>query len=110
MEKRDELFYQPKNGYDRIDLEERLALDAYCEDYKAYLNASRTEREAVREAISQAETLGFRAYEYGMDVTPGAKFYKSLGGKALMLAVIGSESLENGANIAAAHVPIITHM
>ena len=104
MEKRDELFYQPKNGYDRIDLEERLALDAYCEDYKAYLNASRTEREAVSEAIRQAEALGFCAYEQGMDVAPGAKLYKSLGGKALMLAVIGSESLENGANIAAAHV------
>ena len=47
-----ELFYEQKNGYDRIDVKERLALEQYCEAYKAYLNDSRTEREAVENAIA----------------------------------------------------------
>ena len=101
---REGLFYSQKNGYDRIDLDERLKLEAYCEDYKAFLNASRTEREAVCEGIRQAEAVGFVPYVRGMALKPGDKVYKSIRGKALMLAVIGSRSLAEGANIAAAHV------
>ena len=104
MDPRDQLFYDPKNGYDRIELAERLDLEAYCEDYIAYLNASRTEREAVREGIRQAEAAGFAPYERDMVLTPGTKVYRSIRGKALLLAVIGRESLAHGANIAAAHV------
>ena len=101
---RDELFYQQKQGYDLIDVDERLKLEAYSEDYKAFLNASRTEREAVREGIRQAEESGFVPYVRGMELQPGTKVYKSIRGKALMLAVMGKRSLAEGANIAAAHV------
>ncbi|MBQ7737954.1 MAG: aminopeptidase [Oscillospiraceae bacterium] len=101
---RDELFYQQKNGYDLIDLDERLKLEAYCEEYKAFLNASRTEREAVREAIRLAEAEGFVPFVRDMPLKAGDKVYKSIRGKALMLAVIGSEPLDKGANISAAHV------
>ncbi len=101
---REELFYQQKNGYDLIDVEERLALERYCEDYKAYLNASRTEREAVREGIRQAEAAGFVPYERGMALQPGTKVYRSVRGKALLLAVMGRLPLDRGANVAAAHV------
>ena len=87
---REKLFYEQKQGYDLIDVEERLKLEAYSEDYKAYLNASRTEREAVREGIRQAEEAGFIPYERGMELKPGTKIYKSVRGKALMLAVIGT--------------------
>ena len=102
--RRDDLFYQQKNGYDCIDLDERLKLEAYCDGYKAYLDASRTEREAVREAIRQAEERGFVPYRRGMALEPGTKVYKDIRGKALILAVLGQETLEQGANIAAAHV------
>jgi len=101
---REELLYRQKHGYDRIDVAERLKLEAYCEDYKAYLNASRTEREAVAEGICQAKAAGFVPYERGMELQPGARVYKSVRGKALMLAVIGRQPLDRGANIAAAHV------
>ncbi|MBQ3275895.1 MAG: aminopeptidase [Oscillospiraceae bacterium] len=101
---RDELFYNQKQGYDLIDVQERLKLEAYCEDYKAFLNASRTEREAVAEGIRQAEAVGFVPYVRGMDLQPGAKVYKSIRGKAIMLAVMGKKPLDRGVNIAAAHV------
>ena len=101
---REELFYQQKHGYDLIELDERLKLEAYCEDYKAFLEVSRTEREAVREAIRQAEEAGFVPLRRGMELSAGTKVYKSVRGKALMLAVIGKKALDHGANIAAAHV------
>ena len=48
---KEKLFYQPKNGYDRIDAEQAGEIFAYAEGYKQFLNAARTEREAVKEAI-----------------------------------------------------------
>ncbi len=69
-----------------------------------YLNVSRTEREAVNNAIAQAEELGFVKFKPGMEVKPGMKIYSNNRGKALMLAVIGKKSLAEGCVIAGAHV------
>ena len=101
---RSKLFYEKKNGYDLIDTDERVLLENYCRDYMAYLNISRTEREAVKNAIAEAEEHGFKEYVPGMELKPGMKVYSSNRGKALMLAVIGKESLASGAVIAGAHV------
>ena len=101
---RKELFYEQKNGYDLIDSEERLELEDYCRDYMAFLNDSRTEREAVKNAIAMAEERGFREYVPGMELKPGMKLYRNNRGKALMLAVIGKDDLSHGAVIAGAHV------
>lgn len=101
---RENLFFEPKNGYDRIGTDERIALENYCREYMDFLNAARTEREAVRYAIEKAEDCGFRAYQPGQEVKPGDKIYSSNRGKALMLAVIGQEMLDHGTVIAGAHV------
>ncbi|MBR5094797.1 MAG: aminopeptidase, partial [Oscillospiraceae bacterium] len=103
-ELRSKLFYEQKNGYDCIDTEERLKAEAYCRGYMEYLDASRMEREAVRNAIALAEKEGFVAYEPGMALKPGDKIYKNNRGKALILAVVGKKPLSEGAVIAGAHV------
>ena len=90
--------------YDLIDAEESRLAFAYCEGYKQFLNASRTEREAVREAISIAESEGFVPYVPGMALKAGDRVYQSNRGKALMLAVIGEQPLSEGCVIAGAHV------
>ncbi|MCD8240522.1 MAG: aminopeptidase [Oscillospiraceae bacterium] len=101
---REQLLYRQKNGYDLIDTAERLALEDYCNGYKAFLDAARTEREAVREAITQAEARGFVPFTPGMAIQPGMKLYRSNRGKALLLAVIGEQPLSDGCTVAAAHV------
>ena len=101
---RNDLFYEQKNGYDLIDTAERIAVEDYCEGYKEYLNVSRTEREAVKEAIALAESHGFVPFVPGMKTEPGMKLYRSNRGKALLLAVVGKKSLAEGINLAAAHV------
>ncbi len=103
-ELRSKLFYEQKNGYDLIGTEERIAVEEYCRDYMEFLNGSRTEREAVKNAIAEAEKLGFAEYVPGMELKPGTKIYRNNRGKALMLAVIGKKSLDEGCVIAGAHV------
>ena len=100
---REELFYNQKNAADIIDAAEKKRSDDYCAEYMRYLDASKTEREAVKNAIELAEANGFRAYEGG-DVKPGDKLYRSVRGKSLLLAVIGKKAMSAGVNIAAAHV------
>ena len=101
---RKELFYEKKNGYDSMDAAAREAMEAYCEGYKAYLNDSRTEREAVANAIRLAEREGFVEYRAGMELKAGDKVWFNNRGKALMLAVAGKKPLSEGAVVAAAHV------
>ena len=103
-ELRSKLFYEQKNGYDLIDTEERIKVEDYCKGYMDYLDRSRMEREAVANAIEQAEDLGFVEYVPGMALKAGDKIYKNNRGKALMLAVIGKKPLSEGAVIAGAHV------
>ena len=103
-ELRSKLFYEQKNGYDLIDTEERIKVEDYCKGYMDYLDRSRMEREAVVNAIEQAEDLGFVEYVPGMALKAGDKIYKNNRGKALILAVIGKKPLSEGAVIAGAHV------
>jgi len=101
---RNELFYAPKNGYDTISSEDHIAMEEYSREYMEFLNTARTEREAVKLAISQAEANGFVEYEYGMTLQPGSKIYFNNRGKALTLAVMGEQTLDKGCVIAGAHV------
>ena len=101
---RDELFYKQKNGYDTMTTQQRIDMEDYCRGYMAFLNDARTEREAVKMAIEMAEDKGFVEYVDGMELKAGDKVYLNNRGKALMLAVIGKQSLENGTVIAGAHV------
>ena len=103
-ELRSKLFYEQKNGYDLIDTEERIKVEDYCKGYMDYLDRSRMEREAVANAIEQAEDLGFVEYVPGMALKAGDKIYKNNRGKSLILAVIGKKPLSEGAVIAGAHV------
>ena len=87
----EKLLYAPKNGYDRLSAEDEKAMEAYCEDYKKFLNNGKTERLCVEYCIELAEKKGFKAYEGGMALKAGDKVYFNNRGKGIMLAVIGSE-------------------
>ena len=104
MADKNELFYKQKHIHDIIGTDEKVLAFEYCEGYKAFLDAAKTEREAVAEGIAQAEKAGFREYLPGMEITAGSKLYRSVRGKALILAIVGTEPLSEGAAIAAAHI------
>ena len=94
-----------KNGYDcGIDASYETAMEAYCEGYKAFLDAGKTERLCAAETIRLAEKAGYRPYKRGMDVKSGDKLYVCNRKKAVLLAHIGEKPLSEGAQIAAAHI------
>ena len=99
----EKLLYAPKNGWDRLSESDALAMDAYCEDYKVFLDRGKTERLCVDYCIELAGKKGFKPYEPGMALSAGDKVYFNNRGKGIMLAVIGSEPLSAGVNIGAAH-------
>lgn len=101
---REQLLRNDKNGYDTLDEAQLAEMEAYCADYKAFLNEGKTERLSARAAIAAAEAKGFVQYKRGMALKAGDKVYTCNRGKGLMLAVIGKESLAEGAQIAAAHI------
>ena len=103
-ELRESLLAAPKNGYARITPEQKAEMNAYCARYMAFMDECKTEREATAWAIKEAEKYGFVPFQPGMEAKPGDKIYYNCRGKAIALAVIGTESLANGSNICAAHV------
>ena len=103
-ELRESLLMAPKNGYTRISAEDRAEMEAYAKRYMAFMDACKTEREATSWAVCEAEKLGFKPFTPGMAANPGDKIYYNNRGKAIALAVIGTASLAEGANICAAHV------
>ena len=103
-ELKEQLLNAPKNGYVNLTAEQRAEMESYCKRYAAFMDESKTEREATAWTVKVAEEHGFKAWVPGMAVKPGDKVYKDNRGKSIMLAVIGSESLNEGANICAAHV------
>ncbi|MBQ3491083.1 MAG: aminopeptidase [Oscillospiraceae bacterium] len=97
------LFYAPKNGYATLTEEQRAEMECYCKRYAAFMDESKTEREATAWTVSTAIANGFKGMVPGMELKPGDKVFYNNRGKSIILAVIGSESLAQGANICAAH-------
>ena len=60
---KEKLTYNPKHVQTYIEVDEVKKADEFSEGYKAFLNVAKTEREAVVEAIKQAETAGFVPFE-----------------------------------------------
>ena len=103
-ELRESLLMAPKNGYTKLSAEQREEMNAYAKRYMAFMDAAKTEREATDWAVVEAEKNGFKPFVPGMDAKPGDKIYYNNRGKAIALAVIGTEPLSAGSNICAAHV------
>ncbi len=103
-ELKEQLFLTKKNGRLVEDDVVLAKADKYCEGYKAFLDAAKTEREAVSEAVKMAENCGFVPFEIGKIYNTGDKVYFNNRGKTVAFAVIGKEAVESGTNITAAHI------
>jgi aspartyl aminopeptidase len=84
--------------------EEIKAADEYCKAYISFLNAAKTEREAVSAAVALAEKEGFISWKKSMKIKSGDKVYLNRRGKALVLCNIGKKSFAQGISIIASHV------
>ena len=100
----DTLLYKKKSVYESADADRIDSAMKYAEDYKKYLDASKTEREAVKESIALAESFGYSEYFLGDKISVGDKKYYNNRGKNLFLFSVGSEPINSGIRICAAHI------
>ncbi|WMJ22267.1 aminopeptidase [Paludicola sp. MB14-C6] len=100
----DELLINRKNGGIIFSDEELKKVDAYCEGYKKFLDDGKTEREVVINALEAAKKHGFVEFELNKKYAAGDKVYYNNRGKALILAIYGTEPIEKGVNIMASHI------
>ena len=96
--------YEKKTVYQKASKEAVAKAFDYAEEYKSFLDAAKTERESVNEAIKLAAARGFKEYRLGDKISVGDKLYYNNRGKNLYLFSIGKEYLENGIRISAAHI------
>ena len=101
---REALLSSPKNGYDRISEADLAAMESYCKEYMKFISDCKMEREAVKWTIEAAEKAGFRELKPGMQLKPGDRVYGNNHNKSVIFAVVGSESLNEGTHICAAHI------
>lgn len=104
----DELFYKRTNAWGTLGEEELKATAQFCEEYKKFLDISKTEREFVDNTIEIIEKENYisikSAFETNQRLHPGDKVYYEGKNKSIILAVVGKESILNGLNIIGAHI------
>lgn len=101
---REKLFMQKENGCKAAGEKAVDAADAFCEDYKKFLNRAKTERLAVAAAIKLAEKAGFVPFDPKKTYQPGQRVYVNNRDKAAIFAVMGKRPVEEGVRISAAHI------
>lgn len=101
---REKLSYKRRNVYSSVSAEEIDKINEYAKGYCAFLDSAKTEREAVKRSVEIVSQHGFKPYSFGDKLEVGGKYYYNNRGRALYLFVIGSENIENGIRISAAHI------
>ena len=103
-ELKDKLFAKKKSGFLRMNESEIAECDAFCEDYKKFLDRAKTEREAAAVAVEMLKAKGYVEYVPGIKLNPGDKIYKNNRDKAVVMAIIGTEPIRSGVRLCAAHI------
>ncbi len=103
-ELKEKLFSEKKNGILKTNEETLKKADDFCEDYKAFLDAAKTEREAVHTAIKLAEKKGFVPFDCEKEYKAGDKMYINNRNKAAAFIVMGKRPVIEGVRVTAAHI------
>ena len=78
--------------------------NAFCEGYKAFLNAAKTEREAAAYSEQLLKQAGYKPFVPGMALNAGDKVYLINRGKCVLAATIGERSMTEGFHLNIAHI------
>lgn len=94
------------NGWTKIDDLKKKEIFEFSEGYKKFLNIAKTEREFINETIKLVEEKGFKNSENIDVLKSGDKIYYLNRGKNIVLAVVGKEDIEKGANFIVSHADV----
>ncbi len=104
----EKLSHNWNNVWEKSDEKEIEKIFDFSENYKAFLDKGKTERESVAEIIRMAKENGYidlnEAIEKNMEVKAGMKIYANNKNKAVAMFVIGEEDITKGMNIIGSHL------
>jgi aspartyl aminopeptidase len=99
---------EPKNAWLNYSKEDLKAVEALSANYRAFLDAGKTERECALILYEKARAAGYRdlqdAARDRAPLRPGDKLMTLSMGKMLVLFLIGKQPLESGMNLLGAHI------
>lgn len=106
MEKelKEKLFNIKGNGWDTVDTREKEEIFNFSKEYISFLNKGKTEREFIGESIKIAKNNGYKDISEYNTLKPGDKVYFVNREKSMYLAIIGTNSIEEGVHIIGSHV------
>ena len=84
--------------------DQMAAAHEFCEGYKQFLNAAKTEREVVAYSEELLRGAGYKPFVPGQQLNPGDKVYMINRKKCVLAATIGRKSLAEGFHLNIAHV------
>jgi len=106
--KYEELFYKRKNAWKTLGDKGMEETNVFCEEYKEFLDLSKTEREFLDNTVELLDKLGFislkNAFETGQKIHPGDKVYYVGGKKSIIISIVGKESIHKGINMVGTHI------
>lgn len=103
--KYEELTYKTTNAWDNPHFDKK-SINALIEDYKAFMNKAKTEREFIKESVALAKKNKFKNLDEISEgsLKPGDKVYRVVKDRLMLLSVIGQRPAEEGTRIVGAHV------
>lgn len=84
--------------------EQTTAAADFCEGYKDFLNAGKTERECVMAAKKLLKKGGYKKFDSSKKYEPGDKVYQINRNKAIIITTFGEKKVQEGVRINGAHI------
>ncbi|MFP4143198.1 MAG: aminopeptidase [Thermoplasmata archaeon] len=100
----EKLGYSPENVWEKMDEEEKKRVFEFADDYRQFLNSSKTERKAVETTGKILRENGFKAISEYEELEPGDKVYYINRNKSIAGAVVGKKDLTQGVNLVTSHI------
>ena len=104
-ELKEKLFNKKENGWKNLEETKKQEIFKLSDEYMAFLNKSKTEREFIKNAKKLADENGYTDIINKKELKPGDKIYFINREKSMYLAIIGEQNIEeNGIHIIGSHV------
>lgn len=100
-------FTGAKPIWNASDAKKRGEITQFAEEYKTFLNASKTDLQTVQTMIDRAKAKGFKPWPEDMPETlmkAGDKFYRNNRDRSVSLVVIGNKPITEGFKLAGSHI------
>lgn len=104
LQNNNSLLIENKNGFLKLPHELIRSINNFSEEYKDFLNKSKTERESVKYILDKVKDFGFEEFDTSKKYKTGDKIYYINRDKAIIIATIGDRPLSEGISMIISHI------